>query len=56
VLFLSGDDSSTAKAQGPSAPGSHAAQAAAKKKTTMTFSAAPIITPSGGGAGAVLRF
>jgi hypothetical protein len=45
VLFLTNDDS-------PSPPKA----AAARKPHPLTFSAAPIVTPHGGGAGAVLRF
>jgi hypothetical protein len=48
VLFLTNDDSAAA-APPPKA-------AAAPKPRSLIFSAAPIVTPHGGGAGAVLRF
>ncbi len=47
VLFLTNDDS-------PSTPPK--AASARKKNSPLLFSAAPIVTPHGGGAGAVLRF
>jgi hypothetical protein len=48
VLFLTSDDGA------PAPPKS--ASAAKKKPSALTFSAAPVVTPHGGGAGAVLRF
>jgi hypothetical protein len=48
VLFLTNDDS-------PAAP-PKAAAAPKQKPRGLTFSASPIVTPHGGGAGAVLRF
>ena len=49
VLFLTKDDA-------PATTGSNGAPRIAKKKSTFTITPAPIITPTGGGAGAVVRF
>ena len=48
VLFLSKDDESSPKS-------AHSTPAAPKKKS-VTLTPTPIVTPHGGGAGAVLRF
>jgi hypothetical protein len=53
VLFLTGDDAPPASAALPGKP--HTAQNT-KKKSTFTVTPTPIVTPNGGGAGALIRF